>query len=167
MKKIYRAFCKFEEALALFLLAGLAILVFVSALMRTLKHPLNWAQDAALVAFAWLIFFGSDIAVRGSGLIGIDMVVKHLPKKVQKAIDIIFKLMIIGFLGVLVYYGFIMTKTGWKRQITALEISYGWVTMAVPVGSFFMIISTAIKLVERIKTPADKEIKKESGREIA
>ena len=167
MKKIYRAFCKFEEALALFLLAGLAILVFVSALMRTLKHPLNWAQDAALVAFAWLIFFGSDIAVRGSGLIGIDMVVKHLPKKVQKAIDIIFKLMIIGFLGVLVYYGFIMTKTGWQRQITALEISYGWVTMAVPVGSFFMIISTAIKLVERIKTPADKEIKKESGREIA
>lgn len=164
MKKVYRAFCKFEEILAMVLLGGLAALVFISALMRTLKHPLNWAQDVALVAFAWLIFFGSDIAVRGAGLIGIDMLVKKFPKKVQKALDIIFKLMILVFLCILVYYGIIMTKTGWKRQITALEISYGWVTMAVPTGAFFMIISTMIKLVERIRTPADQDIKKEAGR---
>lgn len=167
MKKIYKAFCKFEEWFAMFLLGGLAVLVFISALMRTIKHPLNWAQDVALVAFAWLIFFGSDIAVRGSGLIGIDMLVKKFPAKVRKAIDIIFKIMIIIFLGILVYYGYKMTVTGWKRQITALSISYGWVTMAVPVGSFFMILSTVIKLVERIKTPASQEIKKEEGREIA
>ena len=95
MKKVYRAFCKFEEILAMVLLGGLAALVFISALMRTLKHPLNWAQDVALVAFAWLIFFGSDIAVRGSGLIGIDMLVKHFPKKIQKGLDILFKILIL------------------------------------------------------------------------
>ncbi len=167
MKKIYKGFCKFEEWFAMFLLGGLAVLVFISALMRTFKHPLNWAQDVALVAFAWLIFFGSDIAVRGSGLIGIDMLVKHFPKKLQKGIDILFKIMILIFLGILVYYGFKMTTTGWKRQITALSISYGWVTMAVPVGSFFMSVSTLLKLIERIKTPADQEIVKEEGREIA
>lgn len=167
IKKAYQIFCKFEEVLATCLLGGLALLVFISALMRTLKHPLNWAQDVALVAFAWLIFFGSDIAVRGAGLIGIDMLVKRFPKKVQKAIDIVFKILILIFLCILVYYGILMTKTGWKRQITALGISYGWVTMAVPTGAFFMIISTVNKLIERIKTPADQEIKKESGRELA
>ena len=167
MKKVYRAFCRFEEILAMCLLGGLAALVFISALMRTIKHPLNWAQDVALVAFAWLIFFGSDIAVRGSGLIGIDMFVKRFPKKVQKALDILFKIMILVFLCILVFYGIRMTVTGWKRQITALEISYGWVTMAVPTGAFFMIISTTIKLIERIRTPADQEIKKEAGRELA
>ena len=62
MKKIYAAFCKFEELVALLLLAGLTVLVFVSALMRYIKMPLNWAQDVALVAFAWMIFLGSDIA---------------------------------------------------------------------------------------------------------
>ena len=65
MKKIYQKFCRFEEQLALLLLAGLTLLVFISALMRTFKHPLNWAQDVALVAFAWLIFIGGDVAVRG------------------------------------------------------------------------------------------------------
>ena len=46
MKKFYEKFCKFEENLALWLLAGLTILVFVSAMMRTFGFPLNWAQDA-------------------------------------------------------------------------------------------------------------------------
>ena len=144
MKRAYEKFCRFEEKLALVLLAGLAVLVFISALMRTFKHPLNWAQDVALVAFAWLIFIGGDVAVRGSGLIGVDMVVSKFPKSVQKWLDVFYKCLIIAFLCVLVFYGIRMVRQGWSRQIAALGISYGWVTLAVPVGSFLMIISTAI-----------------------
>jgi TRAP-type C4-dicarboxylate transport system permease small subunit len=148
------------------LLAGLAVLVFISALMRTFKHPLNWAQDVALVAFAWLIFIGGDVAVRGSGLIGVDMVVSKLPKSVQKWLDVFYKCLIIAFLCVLVFYGIRMVRQGWSRQIAALGISYGWVTLAVPVGSFLMIISTAISLVKRIKTPAGQAVSAEKARDI-
>ena len=66
MKKFYEKVCKLEELIALILVAGIAVLVFVSALMRTIGHPLNWAQDVALIAFAWLIFLGSDVAMRSS-----------------------------------------------------------------------------------------------------
>lgn len=166
LKKLYAGFCKLEELIALLLLAGITVLVFVSAIMRTFKMPLNWAQDVALVAFAWMIFTGSDIAIRGAGLIGIDIVVKHFPASVRKLLDIVFKIIIIGFLCVLVPYGYTMTVTSWARQITTLHISYGWVYLSVPVGAFLMIISTAIKLVERIRTPADQEIAHEAGRDL-
>lgn len=166
MKKIYQKFCRFEEQLALALLAGLTILVFVSALMRTIKHPLNWAQDVALVAFAWLIFIGGDVAVRGTGLIGVDLLVTKFPKSVQKWLDVFYKILIIAFLCVLVFYGTRMVSQGWSRRIAALGISYGWVTMAVPVGSLLMIISTAISLVKRIKTPAGEAITTEKARDI-
>ena len=166
MKRAYEKFCRFEEKLALVLLAGLAVLVFISALMRTFKHPLNWAQDVALVAFAWLIFIGGDVAVRGSGLIGVDMVVSKLPKSVQKWLDVFYKCLIIAFRCVLVFYGIRMVRQGWSRQIAALGISYGWVTLAVPVGSFLMIISTAISLVKRIKTPAGQAVSAEKARDI-
>ena len=166
MKRAYEKFCRFEEKLALVLLAGLAVLVFISALMRTFKHPLNWAQDVALVAFAWLIFIGGDVAVRGSGLIGVDMVVSKLPRSVQKWLDVFYKCLIIAFLCVLVFYGIRMVRQGWSRQIAALGISYGWVTLAVPVGSFLMIISTAISLVKRIKTPAGQAVSAEKARDI-
>ena len=165
MKKIYKMFCKFEETAAVVLLAGLTILVFVSALMRTMKMPLNWAQDVALVAFAWMIFLGSDIAVRGPGLIGVNLFVKKFPPVIQKGLDIIFKVVIIIFLGVLVIYGFQMTIQGWEREITTLGISYSWVTMAVPVGAFFMIISTSIRLVETIKIPTAEFVLGEEGEE--
>ncbi|MBQ9007907.1 MAG: TRAP transporter small permease [Clostridia bacterium] len=166
MKKAYEKFCRFEELLALILLAGLTILVFVSALMRTFKHPLNWAQDVALVAFAWLIFLGGDIAVRGSGLIGVDLLVRKFPVGLQKALDIIYKCMIIAFLGVLVFYGARMVRTGWSRKIVALNISYSWVTMAVPVGALLMIISTTISLIRRIRTPASEMVDTGKARDI-
>ena len=166
MKKIYQKFCRFEEQLALVLLAGLTLLVFISALMRTFKHPLNWAQDVALVAFAWLIFIGGDVAVRGTGLIGVDLLVNKFPKSVQKWLDVFYKILIIAFLCVLVFYGSRMVSQGWSRKITALGISYGWVTMAVPVGSFLMIISTIISLIKRIKTPADEAVSNEKARDI-
>jgi hypothetical protein len=38
--------------------------------------------------------------------------------------------------------------------------------MAVPVGSFLLIISTAISLVKRIKTPADEVVNTEKARDI-
>ena len=158
MKKFYEKVCKLEELIALILVAGIAVLVFVSALMRTVGHPLNWAQDVALIAFAWLIFLGSDVAMRGSGLIGVDLFVKKFPAGVQKVLDILFKVIIAAFLCVLIYYGY--------GKITSLHISYSWVTMAVPVGSFFMLISTILNIIERVKTPAGQEIKHEAGRDV-
>ena len=166
LKRFYAAFCKLEELIALVLLAGITILVFVSALMRYVKMPLNWAQDVALVAFAWMIFTGSDVAIRGAGLIGIDIIIKHFPAVVRKALDLIFKVIIIVFLCVLVVNGYTMTVTSWARQITTLHISYSWVYLSVPVGAFLMIISTTIKLVERIRTPADQEVAHEQGRDL-
>lgn len=167
MRKLYDRFCRFEEMLALFLLASIAGLVFISALMRYAKHPLNWAQDVALVAFAWMIFLGSDIAIRGPGLIGIDLLVKRFPPVCQKGLDVLFKLVIIAFLLVLVVNGYAMTVQGWSRQIAALHVSYGVVTMAVPVGALLMIISTAIRLAERLKTPAGQKMHVAAGGDIA
>ena len=86
---------------------------------------------------------------------------------VRKALDIIFKIIIIVFLCVLVRYGYTMTMDSWSRQITTLHISYSWVYLSVPVGAFLMIISTTIKLVERVRTPADQEIAHEEGRDLA
>ena len=156
MKKIYDKFCAVEQWLALLLLAGVTVLVFVAALMRTFNHPINWAQDAALVMFAWMCFLGGDIAIRTTGLIGVDLFVKKLPKAVQKGIDILFKIIILVFLAVLVTYGYQYVVGYAKRMITTLNISYAWVTASVPVGSLLMFINTTLNLIKSIRTPAEK-----------
>ena len=156
LKKIYEKFCTLEQWIAMALLAGITVLVFVSAMMRTIGFPLNWAQDAALIMFAWLAFIGGDIALHSTGLIGVDLFVTHFPKAVQKAIDILFKVIMIVFLAVLVYYGYQYVMTGYKRLITTLNVSYAYVTSSVPVGAFLMIISVGQNLYKSIKTPVEK-----------
>lgn len=156
MKKFYEKFCRFEQWLAILLLAGITVLVFVAALARTIGFPINWAQDAALVAFAWLVFIGGDIALHSTGLIGINLIVNKFPKSIQKGLDILFKVVMLVLLAVLVVNGISYVISGYKRMINTLNISYAWVTASVPVGSFLMIISVAINLVKSIKTPVEK-----------
>ena len=75
MKKISDLILKSEEVLAGIMLCMIAVLVFWSAVARTIGMPVNWAQDVSLLAFAWLTFIGSDIIIKGGGLIRIDMLV--------------------------------------------------------------------------------------------
>ena len=156
VKKIYARFCWLEQQIAMVLLAAITVLVFVSALTRTFGYPINWAQDAALIMFAWLAFIGGDIALHSTGLIGIDLIVRRFPTVFQKGIDILFKIVMLVFLAVLVIYGYQYVLTGYKRLITTLNVSYAFVTASVPVGAVLMIISVSINLVKSIKTPVEK-----------
>ena len=162
MKKLYEKFCAAEQWAALLLLAGITILVFIAALARTLGYPINWAQDAALVMFAWMCFLGGDVAIRTTGLIGVDLFIKMFPKPVQKTIDILFKLLILAFLAVLVIYGYQYVVGYARRMITTLNISYAWVTSSVVAGSALMFVSTIINLVKSIRTPASRWGEKEA-----
>lgn len=156
MKKFYQTFCRVETVIANSLLMLIAVLVFVSALARTLKYPINWAQDIALLAFGWQVFLGGDLAVRNTKLVGIDMIVGRLPKAVQKWMSVVFSVIIIGFLFVLTYYGFVLVSESTQRLMNTLTISYAWCTLAVPVGAMLMIISSIIRMVQSIKTPASE-----------
>lgn len=69
MKKISAVILKTEELLAGAMLCMIAVLVFWSAVARTIGMPVNWAQDVSLLAFGWLTFIGSDIIIKSGGLI--------------------------------------------------------------------------------------------------
>jgi len=54
MKKISDMILRVEELCAGVMLCMIAVLVFWSAVARTIGMPVNWAQDVSLLAFAWL-----------------------------------------------------------------------------------------------------------------
>ncbi|HHT79737.1 MAG TPA: TRAP transporter small permease [Spirochaetales bacterium] len=153
LQKGYRKFCQVEELVASLLLLAITILVFVSAIARTMRYPLNWAVDISLLLFAWQVFIGGDIAVRNTNLIGVELLVNKFPGIVQKWLKIVFFVLIILFLGVLVYFGVPLLLDNWKRLFQVLPISYSWCTLSVPVGALLMMVSASIRLVEIIKKP--------------
>lgn len=141
MNKLADIVLKAEEAIAAFLLCLIAVLVFLSAIARTLGTPVNWAQDMSLLAFGWLTFLGSDVIIRHGNLIRIDMFAKKLPLFIQKPLILIFDVLMLLFLLILVVYGFMLVDQSWLRTFNTLNLSYAWCTLAVPVGAFLMFFS--------------------------
>ena len=153
MKKISAVILKTEELLAGAMLCMIAVLVFWSAVARTIGMPVNWAQDVSLLAFGWLTFIGSDIIIKSGGLIRIDMLSNRFPKAVQKTLMLVFDFFMLLFLLILIVYGFLLVSQSWNRTVNTLKMSYAWCTLAVPVGSLLMFFSMIGKVLGDIRKP--------------
>lgn len=152
MKKISDTILRIEEITAGGLLIVIAVLVFLSAIARTVGMPINWAQDISLLAFAWLTFIGADIVAKTGNLIRIDMLEKKFPRWIRKALAVIFDVAAVLFLLILIVYGFMLVSQSWYRTFQTLKMSYAWCTLAVPVGSVFLFFTMTGKLVKDLRT---------------
>ena len=103
------------------MLCMIAVLVFWSAVARTIGMPVNWAQDVSLLAFGWLTFIGSDIIIKSGGLIRIDMLSNRFPKAVQKTLMLVFDVFMLLFLLILIVYGFLLVSQSWNRTFNTLK----------------------------------------------
>ena len=168
MSKLKNGILQFEKGIAAtekmftaILLCIISFLVFLSAIMRKIGMPINWAQDFSLLCFAWLTFIGGDVLMRTSKLISIDMITKLLPKTVQKVIAIIFDFGMIAFLLILVWFGFPLVNESWSRVFNTLNLSYAWCTLCVPVGSILMLETTIHNTVKDIvRKPSEWGVEK-------
>ena len=151
MKTIYAAYCKVKDYLAMALLCIISSMVFLSAVARTIKHPLNWAQDVSLLLFAWLVFLGADLVLRREDFISLEILTRYFPKKLRNVLYYLWNVMAIVFLGVLARFGVPLCFQNSKRLFQTLGISYSWATASVPIGSAMLIITIVVKLHKRIK----------------
>src|SRR5690554_7470579 len=71
---------QFEFLVAALLLLIICCLVFGAAVMRFFGHPLIWSVDMAQLLFIWLCMIGATRAMRDKAHIGIDLVVRYLPR---------------------------------------------------------------------------------------
>ena len=146
MKTFYAYFCKVEESVVQLFLCSVVFLVFISAVFRTLKYPLNWATDLSMLLFAWIVFLGADMALRNTELVNVDLLLKRFSRKNRTYLYILFNILILAFLASLIWFGIPLAIESSKRLFQTLEISYSWATVSVPFGAFLMIISTVLKI---------------------
>jgi len=147
MANVLDVIARGEDFLARAFLAGCAALVFVAAVSRAFGAPVLWAIDVAMLLFIWCSFFGADAALRKKQHIIIDIVVRLFPQKLQRALLITHWTVMIAFLLTLVVLGVELTMLNVQRPMGDTEISYAYVTAAVPVGSLLMALTAMRQLV--------------------
>jgi TRAP-type C4-dicarboxylate transport system permease small subunit len=147
MRKAYAFICEAEQFLAKYTLLALSVLVLVAAVARTIRHPINWAIDAATFLFAWCVFLGGDIAMRNERLFCITLLLDKLPPKARPVVQIVNWIIIAGFLAFMIGYGIKLSIITRLRTFQGIPgLSYTWVTLSVPVGCALMLVSTVRRL---------------------
>lgn len=147
MKRLYELICQAEVLAAKWALAALSLLVLAAAIARTIHYPIIWAVDAATFLFAWVVFFGADIAMRRDRLFCIDLVTSKLPPKAQRFLKVLNHLIIAAFLLGMIGYGSWLSYTTRLRRFQGMPgVSYTWVTISVPIGCLLMLITAVRKI---------------------
>lgn len=163
MNKISKFVLSVEELISGTLLCLISVLVFISAVARTLDRPVNWAQDVALLAFGWLTFIGADVVAKSGKLINIDLLINKFPKTLQNLLAVIFDIMMLIFLAILVVYGTQLVSQSFHRMFNTLNLSYAWCTLAVPVGSTLMFCTICGRTFKDVKKLFNCKTKEEKA----
>ncbi len=127
-------------------------LIFLGGVMRMAGHPINWSTDFATAFFAWACFLCADIAWRRNSLLSIELLVRALPARAQKALRLANYLVISAFLVYLMVMGAWLAWTSRARSFQGIpEISYSWVTASAVVGGFLLLVTTLLKARDELR----------------
>ena len=160
MNKIYKLYCKAEEALVGLFFIVIVALTFMNAVLRLLGSPIIYADDICMLLFSWTALMGADVAMRYCRLVGMDILTSKLNAKVQKVIGLVVQVIMIVMLVVLIKGGIKIVKLNGSRPFNTLEsfgIRYGAVTMAIPVCCSMMILTCVTKIYKLITHINDDE----------
>lgn len=132
---------KIEEMFVIVLLSAVVLLVFIAAVLRWFGVSVAWSIDMAQLLFVWVCFIGADLSLRLDKHIGIDILTKKLPLKVQNIISMLNNILILCFVMLIFCYGTKLGIENYKRHFNTMPISYSYVTFSAPIGSFLMIFT--------------------------
>jgi TRAP-type C4-dicarboxylate transport system permease small subunit len=146
LRAVYKFLCKAEVIICGAGFVTLIALVFLSAILRMFRFSMAWNIDMAMLLLAWTAFLGADVAYRSGQLVGIDLITRNLPFKVQKIIEILLFLVILFALGVIIIFGLRLAKFEWIRQYQSMPIPYSLVTVSIVLAAASMVLSTVLKI---------------------
>jgi TRAP-type C4-dicarboxylate transport system permease small subunit len=147
VKRLYEGVLRAEAWIAGTFLVAMVALIFGGGAARLAGYPQNWTTDVATCLFAWACFLCADVAWRRDSLMSIDLVVTRLPERLRRAVDRANHAIIAAFLVYGIVGGLHLSWVSRARSFQGIpEISYSWVTMAMPVGCALLLVTTILRM---------------------
>ena len=118
-----------------------------------LNRPIGWGEEVSTYLMIWAAFLGAGYTMQMDGHIGVDVITRKLPGKIQDRLAHAKDLGGILFLALLAVKGFadcaLSVRLG-ETSISELSIPMFIPQLAVPVGSILVALQLAEKLLARL-----------------
>jgi TRAP-type C4-dicarboxylate transport system permease small subunit len=145
LQRVGGALRRATEVVVMVLMGFLVVVVVVSVLFRyVLLSPITWSEEVGRYTMIWLGFLAASIAVRQGLHVGVDFVVQWAPSRIAVWLKRLARAAMMGFLVIVVGYGFVLVTNLWDQWSPVLQFRMTWPYLAIPVGSFLMLIQLVI-----------------------
>ena len=117
-----------------------AILVLQVFFRQVIKTPLVWSEELARLIFVYVAMLGISIGIRKQQHIFIDFLFTRFSPAIQKVIFTISQIIIFVCIICMGWFGKYLVAKKWLFEIVTLNISSGWMYLAMYMISFLMMI---------------------------
>lgn len=131
----------------------LFITVFIVVLCQifwryVLNNPLVWSEELSRFIYIWISLIGWAQATRSNSHIRIDFIYNRLPAPLRVFLGYLYKVMIIGFLGLLAYLGWdIAMRQMGRPSVSIPEITAGMVYLVLPISGVICILYVILDML--------------------
>lgn len=139
MNRIWRGYVATVEALCFVGISGVLVVGALQVFFRyVVGSSLFWSEELMRYMMLWLIAAGSGLAFTRGQFLGMRLLVEMLPRPIRRGCDVLAAILMLIFLGVLIWYGFQFSWGTRQQSATALGISMFWVHVSVVVAAVLL-----------------------------
>lgn len=109
----------------------------------------SWTEPMAILLMSWFIFLGAAIGVREGYHLSFEVLLYVLPEGAKRVLNAISDIVVGGFGGAMVYYGFLMAAKTWPTTIPGLGYPGGVHFLALIGGGALIVLFSLERLAAR------------------
>ena len=147
---------RIELAAGVMILIFIVLLVFLQVFNRfIIRQPLTWSEELSRYLFILLVFIGISVATKSKSHFGIDFIVRKLPRRLSRVMDVIVSVAVLSFLFIIFKESFLMIDLAMRQKSPALGITIGYLYYIFPLFSGFCSLHVITNLVEGLSKEND------------
>ncbi|MBI5908997.1 MAG: TRAP transporter small permease [Betaproteobacteria bacterium] len=145
LAKFDRGFLWLNRVLLMALLALMAVMVFANVVLRyTTGDSIVWAEELSRYLMIWLTFLGAGLVLRYGGHLAIDNLQDVVPARGGRILRALTLLCVLAFAVAMMWLGTGYVMRTWSQTTPVVELPFGLVYSALPVGFLFLLIHMAM-----------------------
>lgn len=143
---------------------ALVVATLIGIVVRVIPGmpAVSWSMELSRFAMVWMVMLINAVNIQQRDEIVIEVLITRVPNAVRRIMALISDVLVIGFLVVMLIYGFKVCMANAGQMTASLGVTMQVIYICMPLGAFCMLLEKIIVLVQdfRSKTPiknADEE----------
>ncbi|WP_265516858.1 TRAP transporter small permease [Nitratireductor luteus] len=129
------------STVARILLITVAVFLVTQVALRFgFNYSLPWPEEASRYLMIWVVMLTASQLVRYDELVRVDFLDNLWPERLLVWRNALFRIVMVAMFTLMAYHGWLQADFAWRRTTAALQISWFWPYLAIPVGCALVVL---------------------------